>query len=75
MDHVRANLIDLSLQEIWEVITDALEDETELKRKALRAFIHARQHFTPARQVGYILELTELYRSGERGYEVSKARL
>ena len=59
------------IQEIGTIIVEALKDSADLKRKALRAFIHARRWHTPAYQAGYILQLSELHRAGERGYDVS----
>lgn len=49
----------------------AFEDPMSLQKKALRAFAYARRYHTPAYQAGYILQLSELHRRGERGYDVS----
>lgn len=58
------------MQTIRKVVEQSLEDEMDLQKKALRAFIHARRYHTPAYQAGYIHQLIDLHRSGERGYDV-----
>lgn len=42
-----------------------------LQRKALAAFMYARQHFVHEGQIGHILQLVEQHRAGVRGYDVS----
>lgn len=59
-------------QTIRATVEDALNDDLALQKKALRAFIYARRWHTPAYQAGYILQMTELHRAGERGYDVSQ---
>lgn len=58
------------IQDIEVIIDETLKDPASLKKKALRAFIHARRWHTPSYQAGYILQLSELHRAGERGYDV-----
>lgn len=57
-------------QEIADIAKRALQDQESLRNKALRALIYARQHFTPQRQIGRLLQLVEQHRAGLRGYDV-----
>lgn len=55
-----------ALEEVMAATSDA-----ELKSKALRAFIVARQMLTPAKRVKNVESLVELWQDGGRGYNVS----
>ncbi|KAH9808187.1 hypothetical protein DFH28DRAFT_1088028 [Melampsora americana] len=68
---LKGNIIELGLYDPIEVInqkiSNALQNQTELKRKASVCLSYARKHLTGLRELDLILDLSQKYRSGQRG--------
>lgn len=61
--------ITLPAQSLADTLAKTTDDE--LKAKAMRAFIVARQMMTPVNRVKNVEKLVELWQDGGRGYNVS----
>ena len=57
-------------KKIGELIQRALDDETELKRKAAKAMVIARKYFSCERKTERLLENLADYENGLRGYAI-----
>ena len=57
-----------TIEEVAEIINAALEDEPELKRKAVRAYQTGMEHFTCQHKAERILDYVSEFRAGYRGY-------
>lgn len=69
---LKGNIIQLGLYDPIEVINEkihtALQNETELQRKASKCLSYARKHLTGLKELDLLIELSHRYRSGQRGY-------